>query len=278
LFIVRESKDRDGPWKLWDMSFFNFGELLKFHMDNLAEDSDYDKFPRPKDGYTLEIGFKEATTGSNTYLKAAAISFKSRKPLDYDPEEMPCLDDLLIVPSYDELRKIHFQLDEDDEEHDRDHDRDHDDTPVHKVRTTGDERGNGSPNSGSPGKGSPGGKSSNLPASRKYEDSDEGSGEDDEKETPAQRRKATSGSKDGSKDGSEESEKGLPNNGLPEWLQVGRVVYYKGMECEIKKVSKDGKTLTLEDEDQDEHLGVDPKKCKPYEKDEEEEPAPRKRK
>lgn len=267
LFIVKDAKVKDDPWKLWEFSYHNFGELLDSLMNDMDEDADFDRFAHPEKGYTLAISMIEGSTGNNTYKKAGGISFISRKSLgislDDLAESMPCLDDLLIIPTYDTLKKAFYQLPDDDEEP----------TPTRQSRLGGVDtpKGNG----------------------KHKEDHDEEEGPPKET-TPTQTRQVTQA---GQGRRSPPVEPDHEEVSIPGWAAVGELVFYKGQECEVKRHSRDGKFLFLETDTGDEYRMIDPAQCKSYQQgveekskkgppatpapaydeDEEEVPTPRKR-
>lgn len=234
LFLVKDAKVKDAPWMLWEFSYHNFGDLLYQLMSAMGEDEDFDLFAHPEKGYTLAITMVEATTGSNTYKKAGGISFNKRKSLGISLEElaesMPCLDDLLIIPTYDQLKTAFYGEEEDSEENEQN-------DPPAKAYTSRT-NGNGGHNNGG-----------------------HKNGEDEDNEPKGKARTSTTAKTKSV----EEDEKERSGNDLPEWCVIDELCYYKGEECRIIRVSKDGKSLVLEGEDGDEYRGISPKDCKPYE-------------
>jgi hypothetical protein len=127
LFNVINLKEPDKGVQLWDFSYHLFGKALDARLRNADEDDGWDKFFFLEDGLTLKIGFAEESMGGRTFLTAETIDFKTRKE-DYEDdilEQVHCLDDLLIVPEYDALKKAFLETDEDEEEEE-----DEDEKPV----------------------------------------------------------------------------------------------------------------------------------------------------
>jgi phage FluMu protein Com len=259
LFIVKDAKIKDDPWKLWDFSYHNFGELLDSLMKDMDEDADFDLFAHPEKGYTLTISIIEATTGNNPYKKAGGISFTKRKPLGVSLEDLaesqPCLDDLLIMPTYEQLKKAFYGDEDEDEENPQNV------STQQRISSKATES-----------------RSSGNGASKSRSEPDED--EDELEDEPVSRQRVSANTK---AKGVEENQEGAGSE-LPEWCRVEELCFYKGEECRILRISKDGKSLVLEGEDGDEYRGISPKDCKPYEVgaqdkvDKDEEPTPRRRK
>jgi len=111
LFIVKDLKDPEKEFQLWDISFHLFGKTLDARIRNSDEDDEWDKFFFAEDGLTLRIGFGEKSFGGVTFYEAETIDFKPRKNQYEDAviDEMVCLDDMLIVPSYDDLKAVFLE-------------------------------------------------------------------------------------------------------------------------------------------------------------------------
>lgn len=202
--------DRNEPAKgiqVWDTAYWmSFGEALK---NKAGAHRKYANFWHPEGGRMLILEVKEASFEGRSYKKVANIEMEEREDLDADiAEQAPCLDDMLVIPSYEELKKI-FE--------------------------------------GAP-----------TPRSK-----------DDEEEKPAARRSARD-------DDDEPDDKGQPT--ADEYgLKKGMAVLYKGKECTIERISPDGTSLTLEDENGKEYRGVGPEevklaKKKPAARDEDDDP------
>lgn len=223
LWLVRDRDDADAGVQVWDFSNFNFGALL----DDLRKEADEDEkhiidFSDPDGGSYLKVKFKKESGGGYSYLKALSIDFKPR-PNGLEEELMEhgiCLDDILIVPEYDVLKSKFFELeglegdDGDDEEQ-----------PKTKKKTKKKRR-----------------------VVEEEEELDEELDEDEpdaeeEPETRAKgkRKKATPKAEDA----------GITKGCKVEHEEFGT--------CAVTRISGDGTSLTLEDEDGDKHkaVGVD---------------------
>lgn len=94
---------------IFDMSQFLFQNLLN---DELEENEDYEVFPDLEEGYTLRIRWAEESFAGNKYAEANRIDFdKRKKPYDESIlEQVPDLDKILKVLSYDTLHAKFFEL------------------------------------------------------------------------------------------------------------------------------------------------------------------------
>lgn len=99
----------DGQPVIWDMSTKLFQELLD---ETLEEDPDNFCFPNLEDGKTAILTIKWEKLGKNSYPEVRHIEFDDREPYDESAlDEMPNLDNLLIVPTYEELHSKFFETD-----------------------------------------------------------------------------------------------------------------------------------------------------------------------
>lgn len=117
IFLIYDRKNTEKGVQLWDISYHNFGKLLDSRLKNSDEERGWDWFyDAGEDGFTLEITFDE--NPHMKFIEATAIDFVPRKtPI---PKNIAnhgiCLDDLLVRLSYDELRRILYNISPDDEE------------------------------------------------------------------------------------------------------------------------------------------------------------------
>lgn len=118
LFRVIDLKDKDKGIQLWEISFHNFGEQLDKRINSSDEEDRYREFYELDNGFTLKVGFSEASFSGNKFPKASSIDFKTRDE-DYDEEILeqgPNLDECVIIKDYDELKKIFLQTTDDGDE------------------------------------------------------------------------------------------------------------------------------------------------------------------
>jgi len=118
LFNVEDLRD-PGKIKLWDISYFFFGKQLDAALDNEFEDDNdnKDNFADAEGGYYLKLGVEENSYEGKKSYKVADITFKARKEdIDEDLlEKAICLDDILIIPSYEEIKAAMAGSDDDDD-------------------------------------------------------------------------------------------------------------------------------------------------------------------
>lgn len=101
---------------IWDISYYNFQELLDEELND-DDNEEYRGFPEPEDGYTLKVRFKEKKFGKNTFLRANKINFVEREDLDEEIlEKVVNLDEILVLKSYDQIKKLFLELDDEDED------------------------------------------------------------------------------------------------------------------------------------------------------------------
>jgi hypothetical protein len=234
VFYVNDHSDPKKGVQVWDMSYPLFGSKLDEELA-ATDDGDADlDFYHLDGGSTLRVTFKEKTFPGGSCLEAKVIKFKLRdESLDEEVLELPPLDSLLIELDYDKLKAI------DD----------------------GDEADAGE---GEEEEKPKGGKKATAKPPADEEDEEESDEDEDTEEDEEEEEEKPAPKKGGGKKPPTAKDKGL---------KKGDTVTYEDMECEITKISPDGTSLTLEDEDGDEHkaVGVDE-----VEKAEEEKPASKK--
>jgi hypothetical protein len=116
LFVVVpiDSEDHDEEIFVWDMSDFLFHDELVDHLKEKPEDG---IFPDLYEGKTAEVKLKWKKFGKNKYPETGAIDFEDREAYDESVEEdIPNLDELLVISTYNEVRNIFFEEEDDDED------------------------------------------------------------------------------------------------------------------------------------------------------------------
>ncbi len=121
MFNVVDAKNPKKGVQLLELSYHNFGSLLKLEMDE--PDEDHSGFFY-HDGERLKLRVEDTQFGKTTFQKIGKIEFKSRKK--EMPEELCeqayCLDELVAHPTYDELNAVikkSIQLPDDDDDDDK---------------------------------------------------------------------------------------------------------------------------------------------------------------
>lgn len=102
IVVPLDSKEYEKKPHIWDTSHFLFQEMLN---DEIAEDEDRGCFPDLEEGLSLRIRFSEEHLGKNSFAKTARIDFEPRN-YKYSSDivkNLPSLDNLLIIPSYEEV-------------------------------------------------------------------------------------------------------------------------------------------------------------------------------
>lgn len=110
------SKKYESVPHIFDMSQFLFQDLLN---EELEENEENEVFPDLAEGKTLKVRFESKVIGkSQPFAMASRIDFEEREE-QYDEsilDEIPNLDKLLVIMSYDELYNKFFELENEEEE------------------------------------------------------------------------------------------------------------------------------------------------------------------
>jgi hypothetical protein len=107
LFQLIDLRNPDKGIQLWDISYYLFGKVLDMRLRNSDEDDKWDYFFHLEDGLSLKIGWEEESFGGVNFCRAASIDFRPRAE-SYEEKilkETLCLDNLLIIPNYENLKK-----------------------------------------------------------------------------------------------------------------------------------------------------------------------------
>jgi len=116
LFNIIDLRDKEKGVQIWDIAWWLFGKRLEAAIRNGDED-EYDNFFELENGYTLKLGVEEGRFGGRAFYGIESVNFKSREDYDEDIlEEVHCLDDVIKITPYDELKKILLQTEEEDED------------------------------------------------------------------------------------------------------------------------------------------------------------------
>lgn len=122
LFNVINTKEKSKGVQLWEISFHLFGKTLDREIKNSDEDDNYENFAELEGGFTLKCGIEEKSFNRQSFYEVVSINFKPREE-DYDDDilkQTTCLDDILIIKSYEELKEIFLQtVDNDDGNNDK---------------------------------------------------------------------------------------------------------------------------------------------------------------
>ena len=115
LYIVLpiDAKEFEEEYHVLDMSFHLFQKQLN---EELLTDEENEIFPDLEEGKSLKVRFSEEKFGKNTFPKTSRIDFKERDSTYEEDvlEEVPNLDDLLTVLSYDQIETMFVSMEEAD--------------------------------------------------------------------------------------------------------------------------------------------------------------------
>lgn len=227
LFAVIDKNNAEKGIQIWDQSFHLFGKALKNKLDNMDEVDEkkgYDRFHHPEMGYTIRITAVEEKMGSYSFFDCSIFEFREREPYEMSIiDEAPCLDDAIILLTYEQLEKAYYGT-------------------VEAAAGAGDD-GQG-PVKQEARRGRP--PKEKTPD--KTHDRAPEKVQDKAKERPAERR-------------AEEPAGGPTAHDLG--ITVDSVVIYKHALCEVQGISKDGTTLTLVDADDEQYRAVPVSQVRP---------------
>ena len=97
---------------IWDVSDYLFQQLLD---EELQNNEDWANFPALEGGRTLVIRFEEKKWNKATYYEAKRIDFEEREDYGEDIlDEVPCLEELLDLKSYEEIQSLFLEIDQED--------------------------------------------------------------------------------------------------------------------------------------------------------------------
>ena len=115
--IPLDAKKLEVKPHILDVSQFLFQDLLN---KELEENDGYEVFPDIEEGLTLRVRFDEETFLKNKYAKASRIDFLERKKPYKESilEDIPDLDKVLTILSYEDLRIKFLELEEVNEDND----------------------------------------------------------------------------------------------------------------------------------------------------------------
>jgi hypothetical protein len=133
LIWPKEDKDVDDEIHILDISDFCFYDTLMID----AEEMKQWNFPSLSDGKTLSVRFDKAYFDGNEFPKAIRVSFLDRDE-QYEEsilEEVPCLDEILNILSYDELNAKFLAISDEETTETKGKVKDEEDKPRSKKST-----------------------------------------------------------------------------------------------------------------------------------------------
>jgi len=110
-----DSEEHEEEIYIWDISQYLFQNELN---DQLEEDEDNGIFPDLEEGKSLDVKLKWKKFGKNMFPETRDITFEDRTEA-YDEsilDDVPNLDEVLQILSYQEMHDLFFEMDEVDEE------------------------------------------------------------------------------------------------------------------------------------------------------------------
>lgn len=242
IFLVNDPKDEENPLQIYEDAHGNFGERLDKEILSEKEDNpDVEAFAAPgEEGKTLKVNFSEASFGSRKYIEADTIKFLPRNE-DADPdiwEHEHCLDDMIVIPDYNTLKKEFLGEEDEDENEDK---------PKKKKKKEDDEDDEDED------------EDEKVDESEEEDDEDE---EDDEEDVvSSKKKKASASSKSKSKDEEDEDEDEDEGDDKPPFpFKKGDKVsfVYKGKKREgiIAKIDVENELVRIKHEDRDQLYNI----------------------
>ena len=138
LFVVipLNSKKHEATPHIFDISFYNFSAMLT---DELEENEEHEIFPDLEIGETVKVRFASKTIGTGQpFAQASRIDFLEREETYEESilEDIPNLDEVLQILSYDELHAKFFEMEgEEDGGAISEEEEEEDEKPVRKKKT-----------------------------------------------------------------------------------------------------------------------------------------------
>jgi len=106
MYLIYNKKE--DQFEVFEVAYSNFGEALDRKINRMN-----DKrcgFFELEGGYTAICFFIEESFGKNKFAVLDEIDFEPRKDLDLDMEEIPCLDDMLVIAENKEMKAAYYDL------------------------------------------------------------------------------------------------------------------------------------------------------------------------
>jgi hypothetical protein len=114
IYIVKPKEDSnyEDDYHIFDISDFCFFDPLMIDVEEQNEHN----FPSLDDGKTLQVRFNKESFNNNNFPKASRISFLEREEQYEDSvlDEVPNLDEILVVLPYKELEAKFLEMDEEE--------------------------------------------------------------------------------------------------------------------------------------------------------------------
>ncbi|MDE1868150.1 MAG: hypothetical protein KGI08_10640 [Thaumarchaeota archaeon] len=117
LWLPYDHAEPDKGVQIMDLSYHLFGKRLRERIADDAGASGWEYFYDMAEGSVLRVAFANKSIGKgNPFVEARNIDFMQRKrPYAADTaKDMPCLDDLLVILTYDKMKEILLQTGDND--------------------------------------------------------------------------------------------------------------------------------------------------------------------
>ena len=115
MVVSRSRKYDEDTIYLWDISYYNFQNLLEEEIEEGEEE--WAGFADLEDGYNLKVRFSEKSFAGNKFAQAARIDFVAADDLDEGIlEDAINLDEILLELPYEKLEAIFLEVDSIDDD------------------------------------------------------------------------------------------------------------------------------------------------------------------
>lgn len=262
-YVIDITDDEDNrEVQILEISHHFFGKALDTCISGAdpEEETLFDRFYAAEDGGVLKTLWEKGKFNGRAFYKCENIQILPRK-FDLDEDvwaELPSLDSLLVKMSYDEMKKLFLQVDDEDEDED---DSDDDDTPKKKKssksRDEDDDDDDDDEEEESP-------KKSKSKKDDDDDDDDEDDEEDDDEDDDDEEDEDDDDDDDDDDDEEEEPKK--KNKDKNKVRPVDEMGIEKGSmvkhpehgKCRVLFVNPAGTEITIEDEDGTKYGHIDP--------------------
>lgn len=105
----------DDEYEVMEMAYKNFGKKFDRVISKAnGKETGFFEHSSKDGGHTVKALFIEEKYGSLSYPVLDEIEFEPREDIDIDPEEVPCLESMLVIPSNIDMKKAYYDMDEDE--------------------------------------------------------------------------------------------------------------------------------------------------------------------
>jgi hypothetical protein len=115
LWNVIDVNNRDKGIQIWDVAQWSFGRLLATLINESDEEDEYDDIYEIDKGSSIRL-LTEDKGEFGTQVQSIQVKSRTEQYEDNIIDEATCLDDIIKLEEYDDIKKLLLQIDEDEEE------------------------------------------------------------------------------------------------------------------------------------------------------------------